>query len=410
MSPENAPFGPNLRLLVVTPFLPDVQAAHGGGMYVGALCRALATHAELGLAALLHKDEDSHLQRERLPFQWLTTTRLPQRPRGLAKRRHQIGMLWRWGVCGMPLVAAKHLTTEFHGVLDRAVAEFQPDAVLIELAQMAQYLPHFSTLPTVLTDHEAGMPANARTQLGAIADRRDARLWRRYVHRFYPQASLLQAVTTEDAQLLSTQLGLPVATRHAVIDIPRRPVAPHTAPQRALFLGDYSHFPNREAAAILTREVLPLLRAQVPTVELWFAGPNADRLQGIGNVKGVHVVGYVASLTALFGQVRVMLAPTFSGSGFRVKCLTALAHGLPVITNTLGARGCSAPSPACTIEDDMKSLAGATLRLLQDPQSASQAGSLGYAWAQQNLVAETVAAEQIERIRTLIARGPRAKS
>lgn len=250
-----------MRLLVVTPFLPDVQAAHGGGMYVGALCRALATHAELGLAALLHKDEDSHLQRERLPFQWLTTTRLPQRPRGLAMRRHQIGMLWRWGVCGMPLVAAKHLTTEFHGVLDRAVAEFQPDAVLIELAQMAQYLPHFSTLPTVLTDHEAGMPANARTQLGAIADRRDARLWRRYVHRYYPQASLLQAVTTEDAQLLSTQLGLPVATRHAVIDIPRRPVSPHTAPQRALFLGDYSHFPNREAAAILTREVLPLLRA-----------------------------------------------------------------------------------------------------------------------------------------------------
>ena len=96
-----------MRLLFATPFLPDVHAPHGGGIYLGTLSQALTAHAELGLAALVRADEEPNLQSSSLPYVWRGSARLPERPRGLAKRNHQLRMLWRWGAQGMPLLAAK---------------------------------------------------------------------------------------------------------------------------------------------------------------------------------------------------------------------------------------------------------------------------------------------------------------
>ena len=210
-------------------------------------------------------------------------------------------------------------------------------------------------------------------------------------------------MTEEDASLLAQQVGRPVQTRGAVLHVPRFPVAPQSTPARALFLGDYSHFPNRDAADQLVRHVLPLLRARVPDVELWLAGPNAQRLNGIGSVPGVRVIGYAPSLPELFSQVRLMLAPIYSGSGFRMKAITALAHGLPVVTNTLGARGCTAPPTARVVANDAASIADAALRWLQAPKLAGDAGLAAHGWAMQTLAADAIAKAQIERIQALLS-------
>jgi hypothetical protein len=393
-----------VRLLLVTPFLPDVQATHGGGLYLGTLCRALARRAELGLTALLRADEQERLQQGDHPFAWQASAPLPERPRGMALAAHRARMLAHWGLQGQPLVAAKHRSPALLAALARAQAEFRPDAVLIELAQMAQYLQHVHSVPTVFTDHECGTPANAQTDLGRWADRRDARLWRQFVLRHYPRASLLQAVTAEDAAGLSRLLGLPVATRPPIVDVPATPVAPQATPPRALFLGDYSHFPNPQAAGVLARDVLPRLRAAIPDAELWLAGPNPQRLNGVGHAPGVRVVGYAKDLPALFGQVRLLLAPLYSGGGFRMKSISALAHGLPVVTNALGARGCDAPAPARTVADDLGALVDAAVRLLREPALAGTAGRAAHAWAREHLSPDAVAAAQIARLEPLLRR------
>ncbi|HLQ36501.1 MAG TPA: glycosyltransferase, partial [Planctomycetota bacterium] len=242
-------------------------------------------------------------------------------------------MAWLWGACRLPLVPAKAWHPALPSLLRRAQLEFAPDVVLLEMAVMAQYLPWLAHLPTVLTDHEAGAPAASHTELGAFADRRDLRLWHRYVRRCYPRASLLQALTAEDASALGSELGRQVAIRQPVMAMPARAVVPARAPARALFLGDYRHQPNPEAARRLVREVWPLVRTALPDAELWLAGPNQQRIAELQGLPGVQVRGYVADLAALFSKVRCLLAPVYSGGGFRMKVLTALAHGLPVITN-----------------------------------------------------------------------------
>ncbi len=391
-----------MRLLIVAPFLPDPLAAHGGGIYLGTLCEALAKRAELGLVALVRPDEMSRARAGAGPFQFVAAVPLPDRPTGLALLPHKALMLSRWGLAGAPLVAAKHQSRAMVQAIHRAIREFAPAAALVELAQAAQYLPHLGSLPKVFTDHEAGVPANAHTDLGDWADRRDERLWRRYVRHYYPQADLLQAVTAEDAESLEQTLRRPVAVRLPVVSVAAEPQACAKAPPRVLFLGNYSHHPNPEAAGILAFQVLPRLRLRIPEAELWLAGPHADRLDWIAERPGVRVIGYAEDLAGLFRQVRLMLAPLYSGAGFRMKGLSALAHGVPVVTNALGARGLSVPAPARVVVESPEALAEAALRLLLDRDQADLAGRAAHAWARANLAPDAVAGPQLERIEHLL--------
>lgn len=390
-----------MRILLLTPFVPDLNAQHGGGTYLATLARALAGHAQLGIVALARDAEREQLQQNVGPWTWSGCLSPLDRPQRQGRLRHRMRMLWHWR--HLPLVAAKHWHPGLPNLLTQARAEFRPDVVFVELAQMAQYLPFLRDVPTVLTDHEGGCPANTTTGLGPWGDRRDARLWRHYVRRYYPQASLIQAVTAEDAELLQRIVGREVLVRPPTLGVPERPIAPGSAPARALFLGDYNHSPNPEAAQMLVRDVLPLLRAGNPAAELWFAGPNQERLQTLAAAPGVKILGFVPDLRSLFGNVRVLLAPLLSGGGFRMKSLAALAHGLPVITNALGARGCTAPPPARTVVEGARALADATLELLHSPEKAALAGRAAFSWAQDNLAGETVARAQIERTSRLLA-------
>lgn len=393
-----------MRILMVSPFLPDAAAQHGGGVYLSSLALALATKTELGLVTLLRRGEQERLDADAGPWRWRGTLPYRERPPQQGRLRHQLRLLWHWR--RLPLVAAKHWHPAMPGLLQRAQAEFRPEVVLVEMAQMAQYLPFLRGVPTVLTDHESGAPSCTRTGLGTLGDRRDAILWRRYVRRFYPLATVLQTVTTEDARSLSSALGREVLVRPPSFLVPDAPVSPEQAPPRSLFLGDYSHPPNTEAAGVLVRDVLPRLRAADPTAELWLAGPHQDRLQPLADTPGVRLLGFVPDLHALFGGVRLLLAPLWSGGGFRMKVLAALAHGLPVVTNALGARGCNAPRPARTIVEGPQELADAALELLRSPTQAAAAGRAAFAWARANLTGDAVARVQLECAAHLVAARP----
>lgn len=394
---------PRLRLLLVAPFLPDPLASHGGGSYLGTLCQGLSAEAELGLVCLVRPDEMARLRGPGSPFRFAYPVALGERPHGLSMRLHQAHMLFRWGLRGQPLVAAKTDQPGLRAAIRRAVQEWRPDAALVELAQCAQFLPELASVPTVLTDHEAAVPANTRTDLGAWADRRDARLWQRYAKRHYRRASMLQAVTQEDAAAIKSLVGREVRVRPPVAFVPPDPVARRGTKPRLLFFGSYRHDPNPEAAAIVARDVLPRVRRAVPEAELWLAGPDADRVAPLAALPGVRVVGFVPDLVGLFREVRLVVAPMYSGGGFRMKNVAALAHGIPVVTNALGARGLDVPPLARAVGESAEELAAAAIRWLVDENAAAAAGRAAHTWATANVSATAVARLQIERVNELLA-------
>ena len=403
-----SPVPPSLpvHILVASPFLPHADAGHGGGVYLDALVRALATRARVDLVSFATPAE---LVSPPSLAPDLASVRLVPRPeirdlQGAARLRQKGIMLRRWVQGGLPVVVAKFRSRAMARAIREATrSDSPPVAALLEMDLMAQYLPCLGQTPTVLTDHEAGHPVPAAIGPRGLGAGRDARLWERYVERTYRRADLLQALTAEDAAELEQRFCRTVHVRPPLVELPRHAVAPAEAPPRILFLGDYRHAPNPEAARVVALEVLPRIREQVPDAELWLAGPNPTPLiAALANAPGVRVHGFVRNLSELFGQVRALVAPVFSGGGSRIKVLTALSHGLPVISNELGFRGIEAPPPAIGRGETPRQLSDATLLLLLGADAAAAAGDAARRWAVESLSAERVAADQVATIEALL--------
>jgi glycosyltransferase involved in cell wall biosynthesis len=149
-----------------------------------------------------------------------------------------------------------------------------------------------------------------------------------------------------------------------------------TAGVRVLFVGNLSYPPNRDAAWVLLREVLPRLRRLLPgPVTITLAGPTGEdaALALLGAQPGVRMLGFVPDLAACYRAADVVAAPLLTGSGTRIKLLEAMAHGVPVVTTTAGAAGLAASHEThLLIANSPSATAAAIARVAADPAIAGR--------------------------------------
>jgi len=116
-------------------------------------------------------------------------------------------------------------------------------------------------------------------------------------------------------------------------------VIPFDSRNDILFLGSFAHPPNVDAVTFMTDEIFPLIKQELPKVCLYVVGSNPPRrmLKLKGN--DIKVTGYVKDLSPYFDHCRIFVAPLRYGSGFKVKILTSMSYGLPVVTTNIGVEG-----------------------------------------------------------------------
>ncbi len=133
-----------------------------------------------------------------------------------------------------------------------------------------------------------------------------------------------------------------------------------------LLLANFENTANREALEWLLREIWPEIRRKLPGANLSLAGTGIPgQLQ---DVAGIRILGHVPDLPECFGQHRVFLSPVRFGTGIKTKNLMALAHGLPVVTTTVGAEGLNVSSgKELLIADGAKQFASRAIQLYEDP-------------------------------------------
>ena len=91
---------------------------------------------------------------------------------------------------------------------------------------------------------------------------------------------------------------------------------------------------------------------------------------------GIDVLGYVEDLSALMQSVDIGIAPLQEGAGVKGKVLSALAHGLPMVTTTIGAEGITDATRCCSavlVADTADALAAQVLALRQRPEQERRA-------------------------------------
>ena len=108
-----------------------------------------------------------------------------------------------------------------------------------------------------------------------------------------------------------------------------------------LFVGAENQ-PNREGLQFFLTDVLPLIVAQQPTVEMLIAG----KISSIVDIdkaltENVTCLGYVPDLAEIYLKCRLVICPLQTGAGTKFKLVEAMAYGMPIVTTAYCASALS---------------------------------------------------------------------
>jgi GT2 family glycosyltransferase/glycosyltransferase involved in cell wall biosynthesis len=144
----------------------------------------------------------------------------------------------------------------------------------------------------------------------------------------------------------------------------RKPRGSHSI----IFVAGFAHPPNVDAAIWLVREIMPLVRREVPDANLRLVGSNPTAAVRELATDFVQVTGYVTSeqLQAFYSDARVSVVPLRFGAGVKLKVVEAVHEGIPLVTTAVGAQGLEGLSEVVPMPDNAEAIAAAIVELLCD--------------------------------------------
>jgi Glycosyl transferases group 1 len=188
----------------------------------------------------------------------------------------------------------------------------------------------------------------------------------------YAAADAVLTVSEKEAALINDLAARPDLALHLpdTEELPRSRV-PLGKRRGILFLGNFLHAPNRDAASYLCEEIVPRLDPSLLAEhEISIVGTAAeehvrDLADGLPHVK---TVGWVPAVLPYLQAARVSVVPLRYGAGTKRKIIQALMVGTPTVTTTVGAEGLGVHDRReVLIADDPYGFARAIERLLQRP-------------------------------------------
>ena len=321
----------------------------------------------------------------------LADRRQPARRRGRMRRRARLASDWL--LTRRPWTTLWFAPPSLQAVIDELDARAF-DVIAVEHTPMAMLrLPE--GVPAVLTEHEVGRPRpamwrpNGPTTLWDWGFRElDSRRWNASSPAAWRRYAALQVFTHYDAAAIARQAP-DVSPRVRVnpfgVVMPLVLDARHEQPNRIVFIGNFTHDPNRDAATWLVREIMPRVRAVHPGAILQLVGSDPPReVVGLAG-EGVEVIGDVRSVDPYLAAASVVAAPVRLSGGMRMKVLYALSRGKAVVTTTRGAQGydgagCDA---AMLVRDSPQDIATAIGGLLADERRRRELGARARAFAEE---------------------------
>lgn len=135
-----------------------------------------------------------------------------------------------------------------------------------------------------------------------------------------------------------------------------------------VFVGTLGYAPNLDAWQYMAQEILPLVRGEIPSVELWHVG-SADEgaVRRWTSVAGVRLLGFVPDLAKIYEQATVVVVPVREGAGTRIKVLEAAAFGKPIVATRFAIMDLDlGDRVSVALAEDATSFADSCIRLLRD--------------------------------------------
>lgn len=384
-----------MRVLLVIPMLPQADGRGAIPKLLHAELSGLRERCELSVVGTVGEEPGEAEAAEALLRSGLDVhlvdRRRPASARG--RWRNRVRMAARWARGSWPWRTVWFAPPAVQAVLDRLAAEREFDVVAIEDSAMSVY--RFPVgVPTVFTEHEAfraplepwrSLPPSGWPM--RLVHGLDWSRWDRFARAAWERFDLLQVFTDGDARAIATAapaLRERIRVNPFGIVLPPAPDPTATEPETMLFVGNFAHPPNRDAALWLGERIMPEVLARNPGARLRIVGtaPPPEVLALAG--PAVEIVADAPSIEPHLAAAAVVVAPVRTGGGMRMKVLEALARGKAVVTTPRGAEGFLGvePDPPLVVADGATETATACAELLADPARSEELGARARAFAE----------------------------
>jgi glycosyltransferase involved in cell wall biosynthesis len=198
-----------------------------------------------------------------------------------------------------------------------------------------------------------------------------------YEKRYVSQSAAVVVTSPEDGHWLERLYGLtPTAVVPSAVDLPTLPPCrPVDGP--IAWIGSLDAEENVDGLSkFVEGGWLPLAWRGA---ELWVAGRAANQAAlSLAEAPGVRMLGHVQSVDNVLGRAAAAVVPLWAGRGVKLKTLTLLAAGLPVVSTPVGIEGLDVENGRhCLVADTPEGLAGHLEAVLTDADLADSLGREG---------------------------------
>jgi polysaccharide biosynthesis protein PslH len=315
-------------------------------------------------------------------------------------------------LAGRSFIVERDYRAGMRDAVRKAVEQFRPDVVHVDHLQMARFVEFGGPYRVVLDHHnfESMIIKRVGETSGSTAMRAYARLeWpklRRYEMDVCRRCDLVLTVSDEDKAAIQA-CDPSLANVECVpigVDVEHyQPVEGTAASHNILSMGTMYWPPNVDSMLYFSREILPLIKGEIPDCTLTIAGQRpVEAIRALSCDASISVTGYVEDDRAIANDCGAFVVPLRSGSGVRVKILNALAMGLPVVSTSIGAEGLDAVhGEHLLIADSPEEFAAAVAMVLNDSELAGRLSDNGRKLVCERYSWERVGAKLLEICRPL---------
>lgn len=148
------------------------------------------------------------------------------------------------------------------------------------------------------------------------------------------------------------------------------------------FMGNLNVAANVDSLDIIIRKILPVIESKV---KLTVIGTCSEEIKSkYKDVINVEFTGRVDDFRPYIKSSKIFLSPIAYGSGIKTKILEAMAMGMPVVTNSIGAEGLDVKDGReLIVKDDYTEIVSAVKELLNNEMLRKDLGERGQKFVQQ---------------------------
>lgn len=309
-------------------------------------------------------------------------------------------------------------TPQLDNAMQRYLEDYDYSLLQLEYSQMGCYADRELGIPSILTLYEVDFAACLRRARVERSLWNRARWFYNYLQvldrevRLVRRADVAVCMTELDAQTLRRFCAsVPLHVISTGVDLDYfSPAAKPAAGPWMIFVGAFQHLPNVDAMIYFCREILPLIRRQVPEVKLTIVGSNPPpEILALSGIPSVEVTGWIHDLRPHMAAASVYVVPLRLGVGIRGKILEAWSMAMAVVTTPVGCAGlrCS-NGKDILVSDTAESFAANVVALLRDPQLRQRLGAEGRRVAE-NYFSWDMVAQQLDALYQSLLPGGRRK-